>query len=94
MGSLVRSVASFSARGHEPAAHGYRSVDHFRMTPDGEREQIRKAVESIREPTGERPVGWYSRYAPSPHTRALLVEEGAAADLLGNPDVLRSYLGR
>ena len=46
------------------------------MTPDVEREQIHKAVQAIRETTGERPVGWYSRYAPSPNTRALLVEEG------------------
>ena len=45
------------------------------MTPDVEREEIRKAVHSIGETTGERPVGWYSRYAPSPNTRALLVEE-------------------
>jgi peptidoglycan/xylan/chitin deacetylase (PgdA/CDA1 family) len=66
----------FTARGHEPAAHGYRWVDHFRMTPDVEREQIRKAVQAIRETTGERPLGWYSRYAPSPNTRALLIEEG------------------
>lgn len=66
----------FTARGHEPAAHGYRWVDHFRMTPDVERAQIEKAVQAIRETTGERPVGWYSRYAPSPNTRALLVEEG------------------
>jgi peptidoglycan/xylan/chitin deacetylase (PgdA/CDA1 family) len=73
----------FAARGHEPAAHGYRWVDHFRMTPDVEREQIRKAVDAIRETTGERPVGWYSRYARSPSTRALLVEEGG---FLYDPD--------
>jgi peptidoglycan/xylan/chitin deacetylase (PgdA/CDA1 family) len=67
---------AFTARGHEPAAHGYRWVDHFRMAPDVERDQIRLAVQAIQAATGERPVGWYSRYAPSPNTRALLVEEG------------------
>jgi allantoinase len=41
-----------------------------------EREHIRKAVESIQRMTGERPYGWYSRYAPSVNTRRLLVEEG------------------
>jgi len=41
-----------------------------------EREHIRKAIASIEETTGERPVGWYCRYGPSVHTRELLVEEG------------------
>ena len=41
-----------------------------------EREQIRLAVASIAATTGERPVGWYCRYAPSVNTRRLLVEEG------------------
>ena len=34
------------------------------------------AVESIRETTGERPLGWYCRYGPSINTRELVVEEG------------------
>ena len=67
---------AFTDRGHEVAGHGYRWVDHFRMAPDHEREQIRLAVKSIAETTGERPVGWYCRYAPSINTRSLLVEEG------------------
>jgi peptidoglycan/xylan/chitin deacetylase (PgdA/CDA1 family) len=66
----------FTARGHEPAGHGYRWVDHFRMSRDHERDQIRSAVTAITKTTGQRPVGWYSRYAPSVHTRELLVEEG------------------
>ena len=67
---------AFTARGHEVAGHGYRWVDHFRMEPVHEREQIRLAVASIAETTGERPYGWYCRYAPSVNTRRLLVEEG------------------
>ena len=47
---------AFTARGHEVAGHGYRWVDHFRMEPDHEREQIRLAVAAITETTGERPV--------------------------------------
>jgi allantoinase len=66
----------FTTRGHEPAGHGYRWEDHFRMTPEIEREAIRRTVEAIQQTTGERPVGWYCRYAPSPRTRELLVEDG------------------
>ena len=40
-----------------------------------EREHIRRAVEGIRNVTGERPVGWMTG-RPSPNTRRLLVEEG------------------
>jgi allantoinase len=67
---------TFTARGHEVAGHGYRWVDHFRMEPEQEREQIRLAVAAIKETTGERPSGWYCRYAPSVNTRRLLLEEG------------------
>jgi peptidoglycan/xylan/chitin deacetylase (PgdA/CDA1 family) len=65
-----------TARGHEPCSHGYRWDEHFRMTPEEERESIRKAVASIAQATGERPLGWYCRYAASERTRALLAEEG------------------
>jgi len=66
----------FSTRGHETAGHGYRWADHFRMSREHERDQIQRAVAAIAGATGQRPVGWYSRYAPSVHTRELLVEEG------------------
>jgi len=64
------------AAGHEVTAHGYRWEEHFAMSRDEERERIRLAVASIRQTTGDRPYGWYCRTAPSPNTRALLVEEG------------------
>ena len=67
---------AFTARGHEPAAHGYLWCDHFRMAEGEERATIARAVAAIRDATGERPVGWYCRYAPSVNTRRLLVEEG------------------
>jgi len=38
--------------------------------------EIRRAVASITETTGERPLGWYCRYGPSVNTRELVVEEG------------------
>jgi peptidoglycan/xylan/chitin deacetylase (PgdA/CDA1 family) len=41
-----------------------------------ERAQIRAAIVSLQHSLGERPLGWYCRYAPSTQTRALLIEEG------------------
>lgn len=67
---------AFTARGHEPAAHGYLWCDHFRMSETEERAVIARAVRAIRDSTGERPRGWYCRYAPSVNTRRLLIEEG------------------
>ena len=67
---------AFTAAGHEMAAHGHLWVTHFGMERDFEREQIAKAVKAIEKSSGERPVGWYCRYAPSVNTRELLLEEG------------------
>ena len=63
-------------REHEVFGHGRRWVEHFRMDRDTEREEIRRAVESITRTTGSRPLGWYVRYGSSVNTRELLVEEG------------------
>ena len=63
-------------RGHEVFGHGYRWEEYYKMDRDTEREAIRKAVESITRTTGERPLGWYTRYGPSLNTRELVVEEG------------------
>jgi peptidoglycan/xylan/chitin deacetylase (PgdA/CDA1 family) len=62
--------------GHEPCSHGYRWGEHFRMSEEEEREEIRNAVAAIEACTGQRPVGWYCRYGPSDRTRRLLAEEG------------------
>ncbi|HZD53978.1 MAG TPA: polysaccharide deacetylase family protein [Woeseiaceae bacterium] len=62
--------------GHEVCSHGWRWVHQFHMDEDAEREFIRKAVRSIEASTGERPVGWLSRYLLTPNTRRLLAEEG------------------
>jgi allantoinase len=70
------AAAFMSARGWDVCCHGYRWVEHYRLTEDEEREQIRLAVTSIQRTMGDRPLGWYCRYAPSTATRRLLVEEG------------------
>ena len=62
--------------GHDICCHGWLWIEPFRLTEDEEREQIARAVASIRAMTGERPLGWYCRYGPSERTRRLLVEEG------------------
>ncbi|MEV4846598.1 polysaccharide deacetylase family protein [Micromonospora matsumotoense] len=67
---------AFVEAGHEICSHGLRWREPSGMTEDEERAEIRQAVATITELCGERPVGWYSRYAPSDRTRRLLVEEG------------------
>lgn len=63
-------------RGYDVCAHGWRWVKHYELDEATEREHIQRAVASIRETTGERPQGWYCRYAPSENTRRLLLQEG------------------
>jgi len=62
--------------GFDICCHGWRWVEHFRLDEAEEREHIQRAVASLTRTTGSRPLGWYCRYAPSPNTRRLLVEEG------------------
>jgi len=70
---LARAI---TARGHEVCSHGYRWQFQYRMDEEAERAFIRKAVVSIEAASGQRPVGWLSRYLPSDNTRRLLAEEG------------------
>ena len=68
-------------RGHEPACHGWRwrpNADY----PDRVTEvaALRRATEAIERATGERPVGYFCRGSASPHTRALLAEQGYRYD--------------
>lgn len=71
--AVARAVV---AGGHEVCSHGYRWEEVFRLSREEERRHIRLAVESFERTTGRRPVGWYCRFGPSVHTRALIVEEG------------------
>jgi len=63
-------------RGHDICAHGWRWLDPILMSEDEEREQIRRAYESITATTGRPPGGWRSRTGPSANTRRLLIEHG------------------
>jgi allantoinase len=68
--------AAIAARGDEAASHGYRWQFQFRMDEPSEREFIARATDSIARTTGERPVGWLSRYLTTDNTRRLLAEAG------------------
>ena len=70
-------VAEFVAgQGYDVCCHGWRWVEPFRLSEAREREHIARAIESIRNLTGQRPLGWYCRYGAGENTRRLLVEEG------------------
>ncbi|HEY8677018.1 MAG TPA: polysaccharide deacetylase family protein [Candidatus Dormibacteraeota bacterium] len=69
------------ARRHDILGHGYHwygpdTVLGSAMTRDDEREEITRAIESVKRTTGQRVRGWMVRSFPTVHTRELLVEEG------------------
>ena len=63
-------------RGHEVCGHGYRWEEYHLMGEEEERLAIQKTVASLKQTTGQRPVGWFTRYGPSLNTRRLVAEEG------------------
>jgi putative urate catabolism protein len=70
-------IAAFLRRQDwDVCCHGMRWIEHYKLDRDTERSEIRNAIASLEKSLGRRPVGWYSRYAPSVNTRELLVEEG------------------
>lgn len=56
--------------------HGWRWVEQYLLDEATERDHIARAHATIHRLTGRAPEGWYCRYAPSPHTRRLVVEHG------------------
>jgi allantoinase len=77
--ALERNLAAaeaIKAAGHDICCHGWRWVEHFKLTEAEERAHIRLAIESLTRTMGERPLGWYCRYGASVNTRRLLMEEG------------------
>lgn len=70
------AAEAIKAAGHDMCCHGWRWIEHFKLTEDQEREHIRLAVESLKRTLGDRPFGWYCRHGPSVNTRRLVVEEG------------------
>jgi peptidoglycan/xylan/chitin deacetylase (PgdA/CDA1 family) len=64
------------AGGHEVCAHGWRWAATLGMDETSELDFIRRATLSIESTTGQRPVGWLSRYLHTPNTRRLLQQAG------------------
>jgi peptidoglycan/xylan/chitin deacetylase (PgdA/CDA1 family) len=60
--------------GHECAFHGLRWEEPWTLTREQEKENVVRALEIFTELVGERPRGCYWRYAPSVHSREILVE--------------------
>ncbi len=71
-----QAAQAIVAAGHDICCHGWRWVEHFKLTEAEERDHIRRAVASLEGTVGARPLGWYCRYGPSLNTRRLVVEEG------------------
>lgn len=69
-------AAYIRRRGHEPCCHGWRWVHQFKLDEPGERDFIRRGLDSIERTTGTRPAGWLSRYLHTANTRRLLQEAG------------------
>ena len=64
------------AAGSDICCHGWRWIEHYKLDEQEERQHIARAIASLSETVGGRPLGWYCRYGPSENTRRLLVEEG------------------
>ena len=77
--ALERNPAAAEAivdAGYDICCHGWRWIGYHLLDEAEEREHIQKAVASLKKLTGDRPLGWYCRYAPSVNTRRLIAEEG------------------
>jgi putative urate catabolism protein len=70
------AAAAIKAAGYDICCHGWRWIEHFKLSEAEERRHIALAIESLKKTIGERPLGWYCRYGPSVNTRRLVLEEG------------------
>ena len=70
------AAAKIREAGYDVCCHGWRWIKHFELSENEEREHIRRAIASLKQTVGSRPLGWYCRYGPSVNTRRLISEEG------------------
>jgi putative urate catabolism protein len=63
------------AEGHEIASHGWRWIDYRDIDEATERAHMQRAIRTIRDLTGQRPLGWYTGRM-SAQTARLVAEEG------------------
>ena len=69
-------VTAIGAMDIDVCSHGLRWLRMQGLGPEREAAEIAAAVASIQRTTGTAPAGWYCRYAPTEHTRELLVKQG------------------
>lgn len=68
-------AVAFTGEGHEICSHGYRWINYQDVDEKTEREHMQRAIQVIKDLTGERPLGWYTGRT-SPNTRKLVMEDG------------------
>lgn len=71
-----QAAQAIAAAGYDVCCHGWRWIKHYELDEATERDHIRKAVASLQQTVGARPIGWYCRHGPGVNTRRLVVEEG------------------
>ncbi len=68
-------TAAFVEQGHEIACHGWRWIHYQGLDEAVEREHLQRGLDTIRQLTGQTPLGWYTG-RDSPNTRRLVVDHG------------------
>ena len=67
------AAKSITEGGHEICDHGFSWTELYRMSPEMERDEVRKSIEMIEDITGRKPVGFYAR-EPSENTLRIISE--------------------
>lgn len=70
------AARAIAATDWDVVCHGWRWIEQYLLDEATERDHIGRAHATITRLVGRAPAGWYCRYAPSPHTRRLVVEHG------------------
>ncbi|ANT63671.1 chitin deacetylase (plasmid) [Salipiger sp. CCB-MM3] len=70
------AARAIAAADYDICCHGWRWVEHYKLSEAEERAHIARAVTSLQKTVGKAPDGWYCRYGPSVNTRRLVTEHG------------------
>ena len=70
------AAQAIAATNWDVVCHGWRWIEQYLLDEATERDHIAHAYDTIGRLIGRAPEGWYCRYAPSAHTRRLVVEHG------------------
>ena len=56
------AAQAIAQAGYDVCCHGWRWEKHYELNATEEREHIHKAIASLQQSMGARPLGWYCRY--------------------------------